>query len=175
MSAVTKLEKQIGGLFKGAPALPENSKEGLVKAWPWIALVFGVLQLIAAWGLWELTRRSERLLDTLSMYYTHTDYGLGGFDKMMIYLGIVVLLIDSVILLTAFPQLQRRAKRGWDLLFLGALLNLGYSLVSLFIDDRGIGSFIFSVLTSALGFYLLFQVHDKYRGAAVKRQAAKKT
>jgi len=148
MSAVTKLEKQIGGLFKGAPALPENGKEGLVKAWPWIALIFGVLQLLAAWGLWELTRRSERLIDTLSMYYTNGSYGLSSFDKTMVYVGIVVLLVDAVI--------------------------LGYSIVTLFIDDRGVGSFIFSLLTSAIGFYLLFQVREKYKSAGgAKKPAAK--
>jgi len=174
MSAVTKLEKQIGGLFKGAPALPENGKEGLVKAWPWIALIFGVLQLLAAWGLWELTRRSERLIDTLSMYYTNGSYGLSSFDKTMVYVGIVVLLVDAVILLMAYPELKKRAKRGWDLLFLGALLNLGYSIVTLFIDDRGVGSFIFSLLTSAIGFYLLFQVREKYKSAGgAKKPAAK--
>lgn len=173
MSAVAKLEKQIGGFFKGAPALPESSKEGLVKAGPWIALIFGVLQLVVAWGLWELMRRSDRLLDTLAMYYD-TGYGLSSTDKTFIYLGIVALLVDAVILLMAFPELQKRARRGWDLLFFGSLLNLGYSVVSLFIDDRGVGSFVFSLLMSAVAFYLLFQVRDKYKGTAKTKKHATK-
>lgn len=162
MSAVSKLEKQLGDVFKGAPALPANAKESLAAAWPWIALVFGVLQLIAAWGLWDITRRSAELFDTLSRYYTGRSYGLSSFDKTVIYLGIAVLVVDAVILLMAYPELKKRAKRGWDLLFLGALINVGYSVVSLFIDDRGVGSFIFSLLGSAIGFYLLFQVREKY-------------
>lgn len=171
MSAVNTLEKQIGDLFKGAPKLPEAGKEGLAKAWPWIALIFGVLQLLAAWGLWELTRRSEQLIDTLSRYYTGGTYGLSSTDKLVIYVGIATLLVDALILLKAFPELKKRTKRGWDLLFLGALVNVAYSIVTLFIDDRGIGSFLFSLLASAIGFYLLFQVREKYKGVAASKRA----
>lgn len=165
MTALKQLESTIGGLFKNAPALPESSKKSLVGAWPWIALIFGVLQLLAAWGLWSLVRYAERINEvgsTLSLYYTGQAAGLSSMDKTVIYLAIAVLVIDGVILLMAYPELKKKTSKGWDLLFLGSVINAVYAVVSLFIDDRGVGSFIFSVLGSAIGFYLLFQVRDKY-------------
>jgi hypothetical protein len=172
MDSVKKLEKTIGDLFKGAPALSEGNKEGLVKAWPWIALIFGILQLLAAWGLWRLTRVTNALND-ISTYYLGSQYGLTTGDKMIIYLGLAMLVIDGVILLMAYPELKKRARRGWDLLFIGALLNAVYSVVTLFIDARGVGSFIFSLIGSAIGFYLLFQVREKYKGASTPKSATK--
>ena len=47
-------------LVKKAPIqIPENGKKALVQWMPWIALVFGVLSLLSALGLWTL--RIERM------------------------------------------------------------------------------------------------------------------
>lgn len=167
MDSVKKLENKLGELFKDAPALPENVKEFLVKAWPVIALVFGVLQLLAAIGLWSLARSVERL-DNMVNFYTYQT-GLSTTDRLAIYLGIAILIVDAVILLTAYPHLKKRAARGWDLLFLGSLINVAYSLVSLFINDRGVGSFFFSAIGSIIGFYLLYQVRPFYKAKVEKK------
>lgn len=161
MTSLKSIETKLNDVFKGLPPLPNNGKESLVKAWPWIALIFGVLQLLAAYSLWRLASFVERLNSWVT-YYTATS-PLSATDKAIIYLGVVVLLVDAVILLMAYPHLKTRNRRGWDLLFLGALINVVYGVVQIFINDRGIGSFIFSLLGSAIGFYLLFQVRDKYK------------
>ncbi len=165
MAFVKTAEDKLEDVFKGLPPMPENAKESLVKAWPWIALIFGVLQLLAAWGLWGLTRFVGGIYDyanTVSLYTTGQPAGPTSFDKSVIYLGIAVLAVDAVILLMAYPELVNRSRRGWDLLFIGSLLNVAYSVVTIFIDSRGVGSFIMSLLGSAIGFYLLFQVKSKY-------------
>lgn len=165
MSSLKKLETSIGDLFKGLPQLPNSSKESLANVWPWLALIGGVIQLWAAWALYQLTSYANRfndLADSLSMYYTGRSVGLTSSDKMVIYLGIVVLLVDAVILIMAFPHLQKRNKKGWDLLFLGSLLNLVYAVLQIFTYNRGFGSFIGSLIGSAIGFYLLFQVREKF-------------
>ena len=161
MDTVKKIEERLDRVFKDLPALPESSRETLASVWPWIALVFGVLQIFAAWALWNLVRVAETMIGYSSLYVNYPD-ALNGTDRIVIYLGIAVLLVDAVILLMAYPELKKRSRRGWDLLFLGALLNVFYSLVTLFIDGRGVGSFLFSLIGSAIGFYLLFQVRGKY-------------
>lgn len=169
MAALQNVENKLNEAFKDLPKLPESSREALVKFWPWLALIFGVLQLMAAWALWQLTRVTEgltELANTLSVYYTGQTVGLSAMDKTLIYLGIIVLAVDAVILLMAWPELQKRTRRGWDLLFLGALLNVVYAVLTIFIDGRGFGSFVLSLIGSAVGFYLLFQVRDKYKRAS---------
>lgn len=164
MGTLKTLETKLEDMFKGLPPLPASSKETLAKVWPWLALIFGVLQLAAAWALWGLIRASDRLIDYANefSYYTGQRLGPSSIDKTMVYLGVIVLVADAVILLMAYPALAKRQRKGWDLLFLGALLNVVYSIVAIFIDGRGVGSFIFSLLGSAVGFYLLFQVREKF-------------
>jgi hypothetical protein len=71
----------------------------------------------------------------------------------------------------AYPALVKRERRGWDLLFLGSLLNVLYSVVTIFINGRGMGSFLSGLIGSALAFYLLFQVREKYGRTAAKAVA----
>jgi glucan phosphoethanolaminetransferase (alkaline phosphatase superfamily) len=176
MALLKKAEDQIGGLFKDLPNLPSNSKDALVKVWPWLALIFGVLQLVAAWGLYKiLDNVLNPLVDyvnTLAVYTGQETVGYSSFDKAVIYLGIAILIIDGIILLMAYPHLVKRARRGWDLLFLGSLLNLLYAVVTIFIDSRGFGSFVFSLIGSAIGFYLLFQIRDRYKGKSLEAKKA---
>lgn len=168
MGILRQAEDKIGNIFKDAPALSPSSKETLVKVWPWLALIFGILQLSAAWGLWRLARWTSVFSDyanEFSRIYTGRTVGLEASDKFLIYLGIIILLVDAVILLMAFPELKKRARRGWELLFLGSLINVAYSVLTIFIHGRGFGTFIFSLIGSVIGFYLLFQVRDKYKPA----------
>lgn len=171
MDAVKKIDNKLEQYFKGLPALSDSSKEVLATAWAWIALVFGVLQLLAALGLWNLIRTAERA-GFFSNYYVDFPGALTSTDKTMIYVGIIILVVDAVILLMAYPELKQRARRGWNLLFLAALLNVAYSVVTLFISQRGVGSFVLGLLSSAVGFYLLYQVKAKFAGT--KSSAPKK-
>ena len=161
MELVKKAEAALAGVYKGAPKLSNNTKETLVKIWPWLALIFGIIQLFAALTLWRLTSRVNELVSYYGVV-TNTNVGYSGMDKFFIYTAIIILLIDAVILLMAYPKLAKRQKSGWDLLFLGSLLNVGYSIVNLPISGRGFGDFILSLLGSAIGFYLLYQVKEKY-------------
>lgn len=165
MSTLSQLEKQIGDLYKSAPALPADAKKSLVNAWPWIALVFGIIQILVAMGLWGTITAAERAINVANVYsaiYAGNVIDLTGLEKTVIYASIAVLVVDAVILLKAYPHLKKHAKRGWDLLFLGSLINVAYAVMSVFIDGRGVPTLIFSLLGSAIGFYLLFQVKSSY-------------
>lgn len=165
MNSIKQIENSLSDIFKGLPPLPSSTKETLAKIWPWLALIGGIIQLLAAWGLYQLTNYVNRINDlanSLSAYYTGQAAGLSSTDKMVIYLSIAVLVVDAVLLLMAYPHLKTRSRRGWDLLFLASLINLVYAVLQIFTYNRGFGSFIGSLIGSAIGFYLLFQVREKY-------------
>lgn len=167
MGALQKAETSLEKVFKDLPQLPDSSKEGLAKVWPWLALIGGILQLFAAIALWNLANWADRVTDvanSLSVYYAGYAAGPSSFDKTIIYLGIAMLAVDAVILLMAFPKLQKRLRSGWDLLFLASLINLGYGVIQIFTFNRGVGSFVGSLIGSAIAFYLLFQVREKFGG-----------
>jgi hypothetical protein len=166
MKVVNQADAIIEPLFKGAPKLSDKAKDTLASWWPWIALVFGVIQLLAAWALWRLASVTNALTDyanQVSRALTGKSAGISSYDKTMIYIGVILIAVDAVILLMAFPKLQKRLKAGWDLLFLGALVNLAYAVFSIFINGRGFGSFIGSLIGSAIGFWLLYQVKDRFK------------
>lgn len=162
MKIVDTADKKLEPYFKDAPKLSESGKTSMVKAWPWIALISGVLQIYASFGLWRLAHPSQ----TYGAYY-ESIYGKGaqvvsGGDKFFIYLGFLLLLVNGVILLLSYQKLAKKLRSGWDLLYLGALVNAGYALISLFITDRGFFHFLFSALASVVIFWLLYQVKNHY-------------
>ena len=165
MKQVQQIEAKLEGVFKDFPKLPKSGKDGLVGIMPWLALIFGVLQIFAAWGVWSLARNVDRLADTVNNYaafYTAQAVTLSGVDRAFIYLGAIVLLVSGVIGVMAYKPLLSKERRGWDLLFLASFVNLGYSIIAIFINGRGFGSFVISLVGTAIGFYLLFQIKDVY-------------
>ncbi len=165
MKYVKQAEDALGGAFKDLPALPASSKEGLVKALPWIALIFGVLQVVASYGVWKLADYTNRINDIVNTYAAAVGVhgtGISNSDKFIIYVGAIVLLVDGIIGILAYKELAKRSRKGWDLLFLASLVNVVYGVIAVFINDRGVSSLVWSLIGSAIGFYLLFQVREKY-------------
>lgn len=178
MNAFVKpVEEALLPIFKDLPSLPEGGRKVLVKIWPILALVFGVLQVLAAWTLWNLGHTANGLVN----YANQLSIATGGSYVtpelgVFYYLGLAVVAVDAVILLMAVAPLGAHKKKGWDLLFLGAELNLLYGLVSLFDSYHGgFGNLLSTLLGSAIGFYLLFQVRDYYTGAKSVADAPKKS
>lgn len=167
MELIRKIEKSLEGPFQSLPPLPKEAKEGLAKFWPWLALFAGILQLLAAWWLYDWANSFNDVAEWANRY----SEALGGPSiangglSFWVWIGIIVLAVDAVILLLAFPRLQKKQRSGWDLLFLAGLLNLLYGVVSLFIDGRGgLGSLLWALIGSAIGFYLLFQIREFFGG-----------
>jgi hypothetical protein len=159
------LETRLTDLFSRAPALTANGKNTIVEVWPWVALILGLLQLVAAWGLWHLIQVSHTLHNLavhLSSYYGGHIPGPNMFNEAMMYVGIIVLITNTALLLMAFPKLRARSKVGWRLLFCSALLNGLYGLFQLCMDGRGFGSFVVSLLETVVVLYFLFQVRSLY-------------
>ncbi|MEK7621486.1 MAG: hypothetical protein AAB395_04015 [Patescibacteria group bacterium] len=174
MGALQSLEDQLAGLFKDLPALPKGAKDLLVSWWPYLALILGALQLLAAWGLYQLANWSSAYLDSLnrlSQYTTGTSVGYSDTDKMIIYGGVALLAVNAVIFFMAYSPLTKKAKRGWDLLFLASVINVVYGIVQIFMSGRGIGSFLVSLVGSAIGFYLLFQIRERYSASKTAKKA----
>lgn len=158
MEFVKKAEDKLAGIFKGAPKLQGNTKESLVKIWPWLALVGAILQALAVLTIW-------RWAHNINDYYRDIGVNVvGNRLTFWIWVSIVVLAAEAVLLFMAFPKLRRREKSGWDLLFLVGLINVLYAVVSLFSDyGSGIFSLVWNVFVAAVLFWLLFAVREKYK------------
>lgn len=166
-----KLEGKLDEVFvKNAPyQLPKAGKDWIVKYAPWIALIIGVIDLFAVSGLWRLghsVNYANHLLQSLGSNQVVPAYQLGFFW----WVSLVVLAIQAIMQIAAFPGLQARKKAGWNLLFYSALLGVLTGVIYLFVDGRGVGSFIWQLIGAAIGFYFLFQIRSYYsaKGKATK-------
>jgi hypothetical protein len=161
---LVQFEKMLQPLFKSFPPLPPHSREGLAKVWPVLALVFGIIQLLTAFSLWRLGHSVDHFVDYANQIAR--TYGTGPVVHhlgLFYWLALLSLFADAVILLMAYPHLKARRRRGWDLLFLGATLNLLYGLFSAFDSYYGGASkFVATIVGSGIAFYLLFQVRELY-------------
>lgn len=169
MGSLQKLEAKLDDFYnKRSPVqLPKNAKKTLAGAWWWIALVLGVLQLWAAWALWQAAHYLDpidRTVDAVNEYFGYTviDNDL----NMFYYLAIVVVVIDAFILLLAAPQLKAFKKSGWTLLYYSLLVNVVYGFVRLFSDVGGgpMPLLWTLVMTLVTGFFI-FQVRDHFKGS----------
>lgn len=170
MERVRGIENKLAEVFKNAPALPKNAKKTLVEYLPYLVLIGAVLQLIAAWVLLDLLRWGERTADFVNTYapLIGERYVLSGSDKAMIVVGLGLLVVESILMLKSYGSLQKRERRGWELLFVVALLQTAYSVLNLFVYGRGFADFLFSLLGAVIGFWLLFQVREFYKSKVTK-------
>ncbi len=177
MSTLEKLETRLGEMFEGAPQLRKTTRKALANWWPPIALIFGILQLLAAWLLWHAGHITNQVIDYANSIAQA--YGSGAVVQhlgLFFYLALGALVVDAVILLMAYPSLRRREHYGWQLLLLGALLNLVYGVAAAFQDYGGVSRLVWAFFTTVIGLYFLYQVHDEFMVGAAhhKKTAAKK-
>ncbi len=130
----------VGDIFDKAPALPVNAREALVKVTPWLALIFGVLGVLAGIGSLGLS--------PLAMF--------GGARVGMLFMASGVLaIVASVMLLLAYPKLAKKQKGGWMLLFWVEAVDLLSMLV--------VFNLVGFVIGGLIGFYLLYQIKPYYK------------
>lgn len=159
------LEKSLDDLFvKQAPALPAGGKKFLVQYLPWINLILGLISLYTAWALWHWAHFANSLVN----YANSLSAAYGGpvvaTNRMSvgIWLGVVVLAVEALLYIAAFPGTKARKKSGWNLLYYALLVNIVYGVVVLFTNYGGIGNLIGAIIGSAIGLYFLFQIRSSY-------------
>lgn len=160
------LEKQMSGFFKNAPKLPEGAIKWIVKYNPILALIFGVLQLMAALSLWNLGHRTNEMVNFANRYSEAFGVKNSVADLNVFYwLAVIFIAISGVMLLMAYSGLKAMKKVGWDWLFYGAIVNLVYGVLTLFFDNYyggGASRLIGALIGSLITFWILFQIRDSY-------------
>lgn len=172
MKALRNLEARLDKIFaKDAPPLPSNAKRAIVAYLPYINLALGIFTLLIAWSLYRAAHTVNQLIDstgaTLNVYGSQVTVSHLTFT---VRLALVVLVVEALIFIAAFPATKARRKAGWDLLFYAFLINVAYGIVAVFTDYGGMGRLLWSLIGSAVGLYLLFQIRGNYHGGPAVRR-----
>jgi hypothetical protein len=155
MDAQTKkLVKPLEEQFSKLPPLPVGVREFMVTVAPWLALVLGVLAVLA----FATAILGMGVLSGLAPYYAQMGYGVGG----LFWIPLVVGLAEGVLWLLAFQPLRKHSVKGWDLMFWVFVLGLVGSLLSsgLYFSTFGI---VWAIIWLAIELYLLFQIKSYYK------------
>jgi hypothetical protein len=130
---------------KKAPfQLPKGLKDVVVAFVPWIALIGGVMAVLAALAIFGL----GGLVAPLTMY------GGAGVASTYVF-SLAVLGVAGVLELMAFPGLRKRSIQGWRLLFYAELVWAVSELINF--------NLVSFVLGTVIGLYFLFQIKEYYK------------
>lgn len=166
MSSLQPLETALDDIFvKKAPPLPPNSKKALVEYLPWINLVLGLLALYTVYLLWHWAHLATGLINyanTLNAAYGGPAIANVNRLGFGIWLGLIVLAVEALLYIAAFQATRDRKKSGWNLMFYALLVNIVYGVVILFTSYGGVGNLIGTLIGSAIGLYVLFQIRSSY-------------
>lgn len=158
MKGLMRLEEAMAGAATELPELSLRNKNLLVTIWPWVALIFGVLQVLCLFSLWEAVHMAQRL-----SFFEYSVHEATQFTITMAYINMGLVAVMAAALLLAYAPLRAKVRRGWELLFIVGVLNTISAIIAFFTYGQGIASSLFSLLVSIIIFYLLFQVRDRYK------------
>ena len=168
MELVRKLETMLVEQYKKAPHLPVNGQKWLAEnAW-WIVLVGVVISVFAMMGVLSFLALAMFGL-SLGGAMLGAGYGaavgmaVGGVLFVTTLVALALYIVVAVLLGMAVSPLKAMKKRGWDLVFLVAVVNAVVVVVTNVLSADLVG-LIFGLLWAAVGAYFLFEVRSRFVG-----------
>jgi hypothetical protein len=150
---------QLGAPFKSLPKLPAGIVDFFVSVAPWLALIGGVLSLIAGPLIGIIG--SIGSLASLSPYML-----------ILTLLSTAMLVAQAVLLLMAFTPLKNREFKGWALIFWSQMLGIVDSLLSIVLGDSS--RIVGTIIGVLIGLYILYQMRPRYNGQVVEGEMVSK-
>lgn len=166
MESITKLENTIEGLMKSLPHLPVNVRKWIAQ-YAWIINLIGLIAC-AVIALMAITGLIIAYMAASAVTSYIIAYGLGSYSQSMMLVTIVsILSMVATVILTAMAikPLKMMNKKGWDLLFIIALVGAAFSVISALVDFNVfsiIPNIIFTAIGLAISMYFLFEIRSYF-------------
>lgn len=158
MESVRKLEVSLIGWYKQWPHLPKDITK-FISEWAWLFTLIGVI--ICALGVFVLMSTAffgAALLTGVGGVY-------GAAVGRALTLAILVSVVFSVLIIylaaTAIMPLKEKRKRGWDLLFYVALINLAGTVINALVNYSLFG-LVGAAIGAVISGYILFEMRDSF-------------
>lgn len=149
-----QLVRPLEEMYAKAPSLPIGVKDFIVMVAPWVALILGLLSVVGfAFSLLGLGALGA--LAPLG----GTSVNLAGIGLVSAVLG----LVSGVLMLLAFRPLQRRALRGWNLIFWVLVVGFVSSVVVNVLYFFTVVGIVIAVIWLLIQLYFWFQVKSYYK------------
>jgi hypothetical protein len=173
IAQLSSLEEKLEDQFsrKVPLRLPESVKRIVVKNVPYITLFLSLVTLLTAWWLWSWAHTSASEINYVNSITNDLSKPADVSSRLtiIVWIGLAVRLIQAYVLFVAYSPSKTRKKRAWELLFYAAFLNVLYGLLIIFTAYGGISHLLWSLLTSLVGLFFLFQIKRYYFGRVTPR------
>lgn len=154
MESLRKLEVTFGTWLRDVPHLPVNLRKWLAENVWWLVIVSLVLSAMAILGILAATVFVGVIG---SGYSPAAGIVLGGAVFMASLLFLAMFIVMTVLQAMAVGPLKALQKRGWDLLFLVALISLISGVIVSFLTFD-LGGIIRSVFGAGVAYYFLYEI-----------------
>ncbi len=175
MELIHKLEVALVAQYDKLPHLPENIQKWLAdNAW-WLVLIGVATSAVAILGVLSIVMIA---LFGLSFGGALVGAGvgaaigsaIGGVILIVTVLSLALYVVQTALLGMAISPLKSLKKRGWDLVFIVAVINAAVIVISNVLTVNFVG-LIWSLLWVAVGVYFLYEIREYF---LVKKIAPKK-
>lgn len=155
-------EAQLLPFFAKFPHIPEGGRKVIADIVPWLALIFGIIELLVLLGAGALTT-----LLAIPALFT------GNVWVITTFVTVLLGLFSAILQLLAVNPLKAKMKKGWNYIFYVLLIGVVSTIVSIIGTTlttsalyAGAG-IVSSLISGALGFliggWLLFEIRDQFK------------
>lgn len=146
---------------KAPVQIPTGGREFIVKIAPWLVIIFAVLGALSIVGLFGILALGSAIIGLAAA----ATVSQGGLWVITAWISLALLVISVVLEFMAFPGLKNFNEQGWKYIYYTQVIGLVSSVIG-FLGNYTVNSLVFSLLSTLIGLYILFQVRDYYTGKA---------
>lgn len=166
MELVHKIERSLAEQYKKLPHLPAGGQKWLAEnAW-WLVLIGVIFSLLGLIGIALALGLAAIGLGIAGASVAGSSgaaagFALGGLFMIITIVTSALFLVQTVLMAMAISPLKKLHKKGWDLIFVVALLNAVTGIVIGILSANPL-SLLSQLLWAALGAYFLFEIREYY-------------
>lgn len=163
MESIHKFENMVEGWLKPLPHLPANGRKWLAENSWWLTIIGVVLSAFAILALYRSLTAVNDLNNALNAF--SVSVGVQPHSSLWttsVYVSMALLAATTVIEAIAISPLKMMSKKGWDLLFLAAIVGVASGIIGAVLN-ADIVSVIFSLIGAAISAYILFEIRPSFK------------
>lgn len=166
MKPIKKLESIVAGWYSPAPHFPAKIRRWLGdNAW-WLTIVsvaLGTLNILNILRGLNTATQLKTLAEQQAPYSPYAEYILHSTGASLLNAWIWLTFVVAMVLIQAgaIKPLKTRQKRGWDLLFIGALVGIASGVIGVLFSLQ-LAHLLFVITSTIIGLYVLFEIRSEF-------------
>lgn len=166
METIQNLKTTVASWYKNVPHLPSEARTWIARNIWWIVMIGVILGAFGVLSIVSLTFFAGALLAGLGGV---VGAAVGGFAIVAVLVSLAFSIVCLVIAALAISPLKAMKQRGWDMLFLLAVIQVVSLALSLVLTFDIFGT-LWGLVWAAVGGYFLFEIRGHFDPLLAKKE-----